>query len=77
MHKKAGGDFLAERSAGVLLHVTSLPGRFGIGDFGPAAREWVRLLAEAGQTWWQVLPLGPPAAGDSPSGRFSTHSTDG
>lgn len=54
------------RSAGVLLHVTSLAGPYGIGDLGPAAYEWVDVLSRAGQSWWQILPLGPPGAGDSP-----------
>ena len=54
------------RTAGVLLHVTSLPGPYGIGDLGPAAYEWVDILSHAGQSWWQILPLGPPGAGDSP-----------
>ena len=47
------------RASGILLHPTSLPGRFGIGDLGPEAHEFVDFLAETGQTWWQVLPLGP------------------
>ncbi len=59
------------RSGGILLHPTSLPGRFGIGDLGPAANAWVRTLAGAGQTWWQFLPLGPPAEEDSPYKCFS------
>jgi 4-alpha-glucanotransferase len=63
---------LFERSSGVLLHVTSLPGRFGIGDLGPAARAWVDWLAEAGCRYWQVLPLGPPGFGDSPYSSFSS-----
>src|SRR5438270_13232833 len=50
------------RSSGVLLHVTSLPG----GRLGPEAYEFVDWLAAAGQTWWQVLPLGPPDAFGSP-----------
>jgi 4-alpha-glucanotransferase len=54
------------RTAGLLLHPTSLPGPYGIGDLGPAAYGWVDALATAGQTWWQVLPLGPTGAGDSP-----------
>ena len=49
------------RQPGVLLHVTSLPGRFGIGDLGRTAYEFVDWLAAAGQSWWQILPLGPPA----------------
>lgn len=53
------------------MHVTSLPGPYGIGDLGPVARRWVDQLAAAGQTWWQVLPLGPPGAGNSPYQSFS------
>jgi 4-alpha-glucanotransferase len=59
------------RSSGVLLHPTSLPGRFGIGDLGRPALEFIDLLAEAGQTLWQVLPLGPTGYGDSPYQCFS------
>jgi 4-alpha-glucanotransferase len=59
------------RSAGILLHPTSLPGQYGIGDLGPTAYEWVDLLARAGQTWWQVLPLGPTGFADSPYQCFS------
>src|SRR5579871_6313214 len=54
------------RSSGVLLHPTSLPGPFGVGDLGPAAHAWVETLARAGQRWWQVLPVGPTGFGDSP-----------
>jgi 4-alpha-glucanotransferase len=54
------------RSTGILLHPTSLPSRGGIGDFGPAAYEFLDFLAAARQGLWQVLPLGPPANGDSP-----------
>src|SRR5437660_750869 len=54
------------RASGLLLHVTSLPSRYGIGDLGPAAVAWVDRLHEAGQTWWQTLPLGPTGYGDSP-----------
>lgn len=59
------------RTAGVLLHPTSLPGPFGIGDLGPAAYHWVETLAAAKQAWWQILPLGPTGAGDSPYQSFS------
>ena len=52
--------------AGILLHPTSLPGPHGIGDIGPAAREFAFALASAGQTLWQMLPLGPTGYGDSP-----------
>jgi len=54
------------RASGVLLHVTSLPTSFGIGDLGPTARAWIDQLHEAGQTWWQILPLGPTGYGSSP-----------
>ncbi len=56
---------MTNRTAGLLLHPTSLPGRFGIGDFGPEAVRFVDWAAAAGQSWWQVLPLGPPD-GSSP-----------
>ena len=48
------------------MHLTSLPGKFGIGDLGPQAHRFIDLLAEARQSWWQILPLGPPGAGGSP-----------
>lgn len=54
------------RSSGILLHPTSLPGRYGIGDLGPAAYRFVDFLAETGQQLWQVLPLGPTGHGNSP-----------
>lgn len=54
------------RSSGVLLHVTSLPGPFGVGDLGPVAPRWIDTLVAAGQRWWQVLPVGPTGYGDSP-----------
>jgi 4-alpha-glucanotransferase len=54
------------RASGVLLHVTSLPSPYGIGDLGPAAFAWIDRLHEAGQRWWQALPLGPTGYGDSP-----------
>jgi len=54
------------RASGLLLHITSLPSPFGIGDLGPTAFTWVDRLAEAGQGWWQALPLGPTGYGDSP-----------
>jgi 4-alpha-glucanotransferase len=59
------------RSSGILLHPTSLPGPFGIGDLGPAAYRWVETLAAMKQRWWQILPLGPTGAGDSPYQSFS------
>ncbi|MCS7046103.1 MAG: 4-alpha-glucanotransferase, partial [Gemmataceae bacterium] len=59
-------DKESTRSSGILLHPTSLPGPYGIGDLGPAAYAWVDILAQARQKWWQVLPLGLPGFGDSP-----------
>ena len=63
---------LARRSAGILLHPTSLPGRFGIGEIGPEAHRWLERLAQMAQRHWQVLPLGPTGFGDSPYQTLST-----
>jgi 4-alpha-glucanotransferase len=60
-----------ERMSGVLLHVTSLPSRGGVGDFGPAAYAFVDFLAAAKQRLWQVLPLNPPGYGSSPYSALS------
>ncbi len=57
---------LQKRSAGVLLHTTSLPGPHGIGDFGPAAFQFVDWLAAAGQSIWQLLPTAPIGPANSP-----------
>lgn len=57
---------LERRSAGLLLHVTSLPGPHGNGDLGPQARRFVDFLARAGQRWWQMLPANPAGRGNSP-----------
>ena len=54
------------RASGLLLHVTSLPSAYGIGDLGPSAFSWINLLHYAGQRWWQSLPLGPTGYGNSP-----------
>ncbi|GAB4560528.1 MAG: 4-alpha-glucanotransferase [Anaerolineae bacterium] len=54
------------RCSGILLHPTSLPGPYGIGDLGPDAVRWLDLLHETGQRAWQVMPLGPTGFGDSP-----------
>ncbi|VTT98380.1 4-alpha-glucanotransferase : 4-alpha-glucanotransferase OS=Chloroflexus aurantiacus (strain ATCC 29364 / DSM 637 / Y-400-fl) GN=Chy400_4186 PE=3 SV=1: Glyco_hydro_77 [Gemmataceae bacterium] len=59
------------RTSGILLHPTSLPGPFGVGDLGPVAYRWVETLAAMKQSWWQILPLGPTGAGDSPYQSFS------
>ncbi len=60
-----------QRSAGIILHPTSLPGPDGIGDLGPEAYRWVNFLAESGCSIWQILPLGPTGYGDSPYQCFS------
>src|SRR5215468_7572025 len=60
--RRTGEAPLSRRASGVLLHVTSLPG----GRLGPEAYEFVDWLEEAGQSWWQVLPLNPPDAFGSP-----------
>ena len=54
------------RASGVLLHVTSLPSPHGIGDLGPTAFAWIDRLHDAGQSWWQALPLGPTGYENSP-----------
>jgi 4-alpha-glucanotransferase len=60
-----------ERSNGVLVHPTSFPGAYGIGEFNAYAYSFIDILAEAGQKLWQVLPLGPTGYGDSPYQCFS------
>lgn len=60
-----------DRASGILLHPTSLPGPFGIGDIGQEAIRWLDFLADAGCSLWQVLPLGPTGYGDSPYQCFS------
>jgi 4-alpha-glucanotransferase len=54
------------RGSGILLHITSLPSRFGVGDLGPEAYRFVDFLAETGQGLWQMLPVGPTGYGNSP-----------
>lgn len=54
------------RASGVLVHVTALPSPYGIGDLGRSAFAWIDRLHDAGQSWWQVLPLGPTGYGNSP-----------
>ena len=54
------------RASGILLHVTSLPSPYGIGDLGPGAFQWIDILRHAEQSWWQALPLGPTGYGNSP-----------
>jgi len=61
-----------KRSSGILLHPTSLPGPYGIGDIGPRAHRWIEFLASAGCGLWQVLPIGPTGYADSPYQCFSS-----
>ena len=60
------GKTMHARSSGILLHITALPGSPGIGTIGRPALDFVDALADAGQTLWQILPLGPTGYGDSP-----------
>ncbi|MDY4104249.1 MAG: 4-alpha-glucanotransferase [Oscillospiraceae bacterium] len=62
-----------KRSSGILMPVSSLPSPYGIGTLGKAAYEFVDFLADAGQRWWQMLPVGPTSYGDSPYQSFSTY----
>ena len=60
------------RTSGVLMHISSLPGPYGIGTMGDNAYRFVDFLQRAGQTWWQILPIGPTSYGDSPYQSFSS-----
>ena len=60
-----------ERSSGILLHPTSLPGPYGIGDLVPESYTWIKFLVETECSYWQILPLGPTGYGDSPYQCFS------
>ena len=60
------------RSSGILMHISSLPSEGGIGTMGKQAREFVDFLADAGQSYWQILPVCPTSYGDSPYQSFST-----
>jgi 4-alpha-glucanotransferase len=59
------------RSSGIIMHIASLPGKYGIGTFGKEAYEFCDFLKKAGQKYWQILPLGPTSFGDSPYQSFS------
>ena len=63
---------LDRRRAGLLMPIFSLPGKYGIGSFSKEARAFADFLKEAGQSYWQILPLGPTGYGDSPYQSFST-----
>ncbi|MBQ3031104.1 MAG: 4-alpha-glucanotransferase, partial [Anaerotignum sp.] len=61
-----------KRTAGILMPITSLPGKYGIGCFSEEAYRFVDFLQESGQSWWQILPIHPTGFGDSPYQSFST-----
>lgn len=63
---------MIKRSSGILMPISSLPSKYGIGTLGKAAYDFADFLAEAGQSWWQVLPAGPTSHGDSPYQSFSS-----
>jgi 4-alpha-glucanotransferase len=65
------------RASGLLLHVTSLPSPYGIGDLGSSAFTWIDRLSDAGQAWWQALPLGPTGYGNSPYQCLSSFAGNG
>ena len=65
------------RCSGILLHVTSLPSPYGIGDLGPSALSWVDRLYDSGQGWWQALPIGPTGYGNSPYQSLSSFAGNG
>lgn len=62
-----------KRSSGILMHISSLAGKYGIGDFGQGAYDFVDFLAKSKQRYWQILPLGPTGFGDSPYQSFSSY----
>jgi 4-alpha-glucanotransferase len=64
-------SWLQSRSAGVLAHISSLPGKYGIGNLGPGSRQLLDLLGEAGVRYWQICPVGPTGFGNSPYQTFS------
>ena len=61
-----------ERSSGILMHMSSLPSKYGIGTMGKSAYDFVDFLSRSGQKYWQLLPLGPTGVGNSPYSSFST-----
>ena len=61
------------RAAGILLPISSLPSKYGIGNYEKKAYEFVDWLKEAGQTYWQILPVGPTGYGDSPYQTYCTY----
>ena len=71
--KFAGGKVDIMRASGILMHISSLPSKYGIGTMGIEAYKFVDFLVEAKQTYWQILPLCPTSYGDSPYQSFSSH----
>ncbi len=69
---KVKSEWLSHRGCGVLLHPSSLPGSYGIGNLGSISREWIDFLADAGFSHWQTCPVGPTGYGDSPYQVFSS-----
>ncbi|PIE98981.1 MAG: 4-alpha-glucanotransferase [Treponema sp.] len=72
MNTNLKSENLNERGAGILMHITCLPSKYGIGTFGNAAIKFIDFLSQAGFKYWQVLPLGPTGYGDSPYQCFSS-----
>ena len=62
---------MSNRASGILMHISSLPSKYGIGDFGVEAYNYIDFLAEAKQKYWQILPIGMTGYGDSPYQSFS------
>ena len=62
---------MKQRQSGVLMHISSLPGKYGIGSFGQSAYDFVDFLVRTKQRYWQILPLGTTSYGDSPYQSFS------
>ena len=71
IRKSKRGVNMKKRTSGILMHISSLNGKYGIGDFGKEAYGFVDFLEKAGQKNWQILPLGPTGYGDSPYQSFS------
>ncbi|MBF4692902.1 4-alpha-glucanotransferase [Fusibacter ferrireducens] len=71
--KQKEGDTMKKRSSGILLHISSLPGEYGIGDFGKGAYDFIDFLEDSGQHYWQILPIGITGYGDSPYQSFSAY----
>jgi 4-alpha-glucanotransferase len=70
-YKQKGNRMEYKRASGIILHPTSLPGPYGIGDLGAGAYHWLKFLKKSGCGLWQILPLGPTGYGDSPYQCFS------